>query len=37
MAPGDDLDIPAHKKRRVAWTTPDEPPIWLAVHFGDGE
>ena len=37
MAPGDDLDIPAHKKHRVAWTTPDEPTIWLAVHYGGGE
>ena len=33
MKPGDYLDIPAHKKHRVAWTTPDEPTIWLAVHY----
>jgi len=37
MGPGDYLDIPAHKKHRVAWTTPDEPTIWLAVHYGVGE
>ena len=36
MRPGDYVDIPAHRKHRVAWTTPDEPTIWLAVHYGDG-
>ena len=34
MTSGDYLDIPAHTKHRVAWTTPDEPTIWLAVHYG---
>jgi cupin 2 domain-containing protein len=34
MGLGDFIDIPAHKKHRVAWTTPDEPTIWLAVHYG---
>jgi cupin 2 domain-containing protein len=33
MKPGDWLNIPAHKKHRVEWTTPDEPTIWLAVHY----
>jgi cupin 2 domain-containing protein len=33
MAHGDYLYIRAHQKHRVAWTTPDEPTIWLAVHF----
>jgi cupin 2 domain-containing protein len=37
LGPGDYVDIPAHKKHRVAWTTPDEPTIWLAVHYGGGE
>jgi cupin 2 domain-containing protein len=37
MGPGDYLDIPAHKKHRVAWTTPDEPTIWLAVHYSGGK
>ena len=36
MKPGDYLSIPAHTKHRVAWTTPDEPTIWLAVHYGGG-
>ena len=33
MRPGDSVHIPAHEKHRVAWTTPDEPTIWLAVHY----
>ncbi len=36
MQPGDYVDIPAHRKHRVAWTTPNEPTIWLAVHYGGG-
>ena len=37
MKPGDFLNIPAHKRHRVEWTTPDEPTIWLAVHYeGEG-
>ena len=34
MQPGDFINIPAHKRHRVEWTTPDEPTIWLAVHYG---
>jgi cupin 2 domain-containing protein len=39
MKPGDWLNIPAHRRHRVEWTTPDEPTVWLAVHYGrtDGE
>ena len=33
MKPGDWLEIPAHKKHRVEWTTPDEPTVWLAVYY----
>src|SRR5438876_3915148 len=36
MKPGDCINIPAHKRHRVEWTTPDEPTIWLAVHY-DGK
>jgi cupin 2 domain-containing protein len=36
LRPGDWLNIPAHKKHRVEWTTPDEPTVWLAVHYGLG-
>ena len=34
MKPGDFVNIPAHMKHRVEWTTPDEPTIWLAVFYG---
>lgn len=34
MQSGDFVNIPAHKKHRVEWTTPEEPTIWLAVHYG---
>jgi cupin 2 domain-containing protein len=33
MKPGDFVNIPAHKRHRVEWTTPDEPTIWLAVFY----
>ena len=35
MKPGDFVNIPAHTKHRVEWTTPDEPTIWLAVFYKD--
>ena len=35
IEPGDFVNIPAHKKHRVEWTTPDEQTIWLAVYYGD--
>ena len=35
MKPGDCFLIPAHRKHRVEWTTPDEPTVWLAVFYGD--
>jgi cupin 2 domain-containing protein len=31
LKPGDFINIPAHQRHRVEWTTPDEPTIWLAV------
>jgi len=31
LRPGDYINIPAHRKHRVEWTTPDEPTVWLAV------
>ena len=34
MKPGDFVNIPAFKKHRVEWTTPDEPTVWLAVFYG---
>ena len=35
MKPGDFVNIPAHQKHRVEWTTPDEPTIWLAVFYDE--
>src|SRR5438093_895327 len=34
MKPGDFVNIPAFKKHRVDWTTPDEPTVWLGVRYG---
>lgn len=33
LRPGDFVNIPAHRKHRVEWTTPDEPTVWLAVFY----
>lgn len=35
LNPGDFVNIPAHAKHRVEWTTPDGPTVWLAVHYVD--
>ena len=34
LAPGDWLDIPAHRRHRVAWTADNTETVWLAVHYG---
>lgn len=34
MKLGDFINIPAFKKHRVDWTTPDEPTVWLGVRYG---
>jgi len=31
MVPGEFIEISAHRRHRVEWTSPDEPTIWLAV------
>lgn len=36
LQPGDFVNIPAHQPHRVEWTTPNEPTIWLAVHYRGG-
>ena len=33
MGPGDYVDLPAHRRHRVAWTSEDEPTVWLAVFY----
>jgi cupin 2 domain-containing protein len=31
---GDSINIPAHRRHRVEWTTSDGPTVWLAVYYG---
>lgn len=31
---GSYLNIPAHRRHRVAWTSPTEKTVWLAIHYG---
>jgi len=33
LAPGDWLRIPAHVRHRVTRTDPDQPTVWLALHY----
>ncbi len=33
LKPGDFINIPAHRKHRLEWTTPKEPTVWLAVFY----
>ncbi len=35
MNPGDHINIPAHQKHRIPWTSPTETTIWLAVFYKD--
>jgi cupin 2 domain-containing protein len=34
LRPGDHVNIPARERHRVAWTTPDEPTVWLGIFYG---
>ena len=34
LRPGSYVNIPAHTRHRVEWTDPQQPTIWLAVHYG---
>jgi cupin 2 domain-containing protein len=33
LGPMDHVRIDAGRRHRVEWTTPDEPTVWLAVHY----
>lgn len=33
MPAGAYVDIPAGRRHRVDWTDPDQPTIWLAIHY----
>lgn len=37
LSVGDSFNLAAHRRHRVEWTTPDEPTVWLAVHYGVAE
>jgi cupin 2 domain-containing protein len=30
---GQAVNIPAHCRHRVAWTSDEEPTVWLAIHY----
>jgi cupin 2 domain-containing protein len=33
LKPGDTLTLPGHLRHRVEWTDPEQPTIWLALHW----
>jgi cupin 2 domain-containing protein len=33
LGAGDYVFIPASKRHRVEWTDPQQPTVWLAIHF----
>ncbi len=33
LVAGTYFNIPAHTKHKVAWTDPDTPTVWLAIHY----
>ena len=35
MRAGDFINISAHRRHRVEWTDPDQPTVWLAIHYGE--
>ena len=37
LKPGDFINIAAHQKHRVEWTTQNEPTVWLAVYYGEAK
>ena len=34
MTAGSFINIPAHRRHRVEWTSETEETVWLAVHYG---
>ena len=30
---GSFVNIPAHRRHRIEWTDPEQPTIWLAIHY----
>jgi cupin 2 domain-containing protein len=35
LRPGDFVDIAPHRRHRVDRTDPDQPTIWLAIHYAE--
>jgi cupin 2 domain-containing protein len=33
LSPGSFINLPAHTRHRVEWTEPNQPTIWLAIHY----
>ena len=33
LEPGDYVNITPHCRHRVEWTDPDQPTVWLALHY----
>lgn len=33
LNPGDHIEIPAHTRHRVEWTSAEEDTVWLAVYY----
>jgi cupin 2 domain-containing protein len=33
LRPGDFVDIAPHRRHRVDWTDPEQPTVWLAIHY----
>ena len=33
LSPGDYLNIPAHRKHRVEWTSSEESCVWITVYY----
>lgn len=37
LTAGSSIDIPVHRRHRVAWTDPSRPTVWLAVFYAAAE
>ncbi len=35
LRPGDFIDIAPHRRHRVNWTDPEQPTVWLAIHYAE--
>ena len=35
LRPGDFIDIAPRRRHRVNWTDPEQPTVWLAIHYAE--